>query len=117
MLTLSRGGGSPQVASEVPLVRYAADMAEHAEGIAERIAERRRVSFDARAELYDEVRPAYPDVLAADVLERAAPGRTARMLEIGAGTGKATLVFAHRGAVIVALEPGPRMAAVLRYLL
>jgi SAM-dependent methyltransferase len=78
------------------------------------IDEQRRVSFDARAELYDAVRPAYPDALAADVLARAAPGRAARVLEIGAGTGKATLVFARRGATVVALEPGPRMAAVLR---
>ncbi len=78
------------------------------------IDEARRASFDARAELYDAVRPAYPDELAEDVLGCAAPGRAARVLEIGAGTGKATLVFARRGAAILALEPGPRMAAVLR---
>jgi len=80
----------------------------------EEIDEQRRLSFDARAELYEAVRPAYPEALADDVLERAAPGRTARVLEIGAGTGKATLVFARRGAAVTALEPGPRLAAVLR---
>src|SRR4051812_41998026 len=72
--------------------------------------EARRVSFDARAELYDAARPAYPDALADDVLARG--GR--RVLEVGAGTGKATLVFARRGASIVAIEPGANMAAVLR---
>jgi len=72
--------------------------------------EARRVSFDARAELYDAVRPSYPDALVDDVI--AYGGR--RMLEIGAGTGKATVVFARRGASIVAIEPGPSLAAVLR---
>lgn len=74
------------------------------------IDEARRVSFDARAELYDAVRPSYPGALADDVIARG--GR--RMLEIGAGTGKATVVFARRGASIVALEPGASLAAVLR---
>jgi trans-aconitate methyltransferase len=74
------------------------------------IDQARRVSFDARAELYDAVRPSYPDALADDVLSRA--GR--RVLEIGPGTGKATVVFARRGASIVAVEPGASLAAVLR---
>lgn len=74
------------------------------------IDEARRLSFDAGAALYDAVRPSYPDVLADDLLATA--GR--RVLEIGAGTGKATVVFARRGASIVAIEPGPSLAAVLR---
>jgi SAM-dependent methyltransferase len=74
------------------------------------IDEARRLSFDARAALYDAVRPSYPEALAEDLLATA--GR--RVLEIGAGTGKATVVFARRGASIVAIEPGPGLAAVLR---
>ena len=70
----------------------------------------RRVSFDAAAALYDAARPSYPDLLADDLLATAGH----RVLEIGAGTGKATLVFARRGASIVAIEPGPNLAAVLR---
>jgi SAM-dependent methyltransferase len=76
----------------------------------EQLDEARRTSFDAHAELYDAVRPSYPDALADDVIARG--GR--RVLEIGAGTGKATRVFARRGASIVAIEPGPNLAAVLR---
>jgi SAM-dependent methyltransferase len=75
------------------------------------IDETRRVSFDSRAELYDAARPSYPDALADDVI--AIGGR--RVLEIGAGTGKATVVFARRGASIVAIEPGASLAAVLRH--
>jgi SAM-dependent methyltransferase len=74
------------------------------------IDEARRVSFDTRAERYDTARPSYPDALADDVISIG--GR--RVLEIGAGTGKATVVFARRGASIVALEPGASLAALLR---
>jgi SAM-dependent methyltransferase len=37
-----------------------------------------------------------------------------RVLEVGAGTGKATALFAQRGAAVLALEPDPAMAAVAR---
>src|SRR3954463_1654193 len=74
------------------------------------IDETRRQSFDARATLYDAARPSYPEALARELLATA--GR--RVLEIGAGPGKATAVFARQGASIVALEPGLRLADVLR---
>ena len=41
-------------------------------------------------------------------------GPRLRALEVGAGTGKATVAFAARGLEIVALEPSPEMAAVAR---
>ncbi len=43
---------------------------------------------------------------------RPAPGDP--ILEIGAGTGKATLAFARRGLSLRCLEPGERLAALLR---
>ncbi len=70
--------------------------------------------FGEIAEDYDRVRPGYPDGLIDDVLDYsglAGSGRSA--LEVGAGTGKATVSFAERGVPIVALEPDPAMAAVL----
>jgi SAM-dependent methyltransferase len=73
--------------------------------------ETRRTSFDRSAELYDAARPSYPEALADDLLARTG---ARRVLEIGAGTGKATRVFARRGCAITAIEPGARMAAVLR---
>ncbi|HEU4730714.1 MAG TPA: class I SAM-dependent methyltransferase [Kofleriaceae bacterium] len=77
----------------------------------ETIDEARRTSFDHRAELYDAVRPSYPVALVEDVLARCSPRR---MLEIGAGTGKATVLFARAGRELVAIEPGANLAAVLR---
>ena len=74
------------------------------------IDEGRRTSFDHNAELYDAVRPSYPAGLVDSLLARCAPQR---MLEIGAGTGKATVLFARAGCELVAIEPGANLAAVL----
>ena len=75
------------------------------------IDDARRTSFDRAAELYDRARPSYPDALIEHIAARV-PGR--RVVEIGAGTGKATEVYARHGYDVVALEPGANLAAVLR---
>ena len=73
-----------------------------------------RTSFDRNAELYDAARPSYPEALVDEVVGRSGIPRGGRILEIGAGTGKATLQYARRGYAILALEPGTNMAVVLR---
>jgi SAM-dependent methyltransferase len=70
-----------------------------------------RLVFGEVAEDYHAARPGYPDALFDDVVA-AAGGRCA--LEVGAGTGKATQPFAARGLDVLALEPSPEMASVLR---
>jgi SAM-dependent methyltransferase len=76
--------------------------------------DKRRLSFGGVAELYDRSRPSYPRALVDDVLEFAGAGPGDRALEVGAGTGKATALFAQRGLRVVALEPSAEMAAVAR---
>lgn len=71
----------------------------------------KRTSFDRFASQYDAVRPSYPAAVIDDVLARS--GAT-RALEVGAGTGKATVWFGQRGLDIVAFEPGANLAALLR---
>jgi SAM-dependent methyltransferase len=78
------------------------------------IDEASRTSFDRSAELYDAARPSYPEALVDEAVARSGIPAGGRILEIGAGTGKATVPFARRGYAIVALEPGGNMAAVLR---
>ena len=70
--------------------------------------------FGEVAEQYDAARPSYPDGLYATVIEYGGlrPGDAA--LEIGAGTGKATMGFVARGLAVHALEPSAEMARVLR---
>ncbi|MCT2589099.1 class I SAM-dependent methyltransferase [Streptomyces sp. N2-109] len=69
--------------------------------------------FGEVAEMYDAARPGYADAMVAEVLGYAALGDRAAV-EVGAGTGKATLLFAAHGVPLVCVEPDPRMAEVLR---
>jgi SAM-dependent methyltransferase len=72
----------------------------------------RRLLFGEVAELYDENRPAYPSALIDDLIAGLPAG--ARVLEVGAGTGKATTMVAARGVPVLAIEPSRGMAEVLR---
>ena len=73
----------------------------------------RSLAFGAVAEAYERFRPGYPDELVDLVMTLAGrPVRTA--LEIGAGTGKATRLFAERGIAVTATEPDDAMLTVLR---
>jgi SAM-dependent methyltransferase len=67
--------------------------------------------FGEAADSYDRVRPGYPGVMVDEILAEAGAGP---VLEVGAGTGKATRLFAERGADLTCVEPDARMAAVLR---
>jgi SAM-dependent methyltransferase len=72
----------------------------------------RRLAFGAAAEEYDLIRPGYPAALVNAVLAHCGgPGASA--VEAGAGTGKATRLFAIRGLRIAAVEPDPAMAGIL----
>ena len=73
----------------------------------------RSMSFGAVAAAYERFRPGYPAELVDTVLRYARqPIRTA--LEIGAGTGKATRLFAERLITVTATEPDGAMLAELR---
>jgi SAM-dependent methyltransferase len=77
------------------------------------VQERAR-SFDAVAELYDELRPRYPSALFDDLLALSDAPDAPEVLEVGTGPGVATLPLAERGCRIVGLEPGSHLAAVAR---
>jgi len=74
----------------------------------------RKRSFDAAARLYDEFRPGYPEPLFDDLVELSGIPEGGRILEIGPGTGQATLPLARRGFSILGLELGASMARVCR---
>ncbi|MCX4745523.1 class I SAM-dependent methyltransferase [Kitasatospora sp. NBC_01287] len=71
-------------------------------------------TFDEEAELYDRARPGYPPRLYDDLAALAGAGCGSRVLEIGCGTGQATVPLAARGCRITAVEAGARMAEVAR---
>jgi SAM-dependent methyltransferase len=73
------------------------------------VDEARRTSFDHQAARYDAIRPSYHPGVVGELA-----GLGTRVLEVGAGTGKATELLARAGFAITALEPGAQLAAVLR---
>jgi SAM-dependent methyltransferase len=70
--------------------------------------------FGEVAAMYDEVRPGYPDELL-PALTAYHGGVPASVADIGAGTGKCTELLLKLGAPVTAVEPDPRMAAVLAH--
>ena len=70
-----------------------------------------RDGFDEVAELYDRIRPGFPDHLF-DELAAALPPSPA-VVEVGPGTGQATKGLVARGAKVTAVELGAHLAAVL----
>ncbi|MBL7254936.1 class I SAM-dependent methyltransferase [Paractinoplanes lichenicola] len=68
--------------------------------------------FGEVAALYDDVRPGYPEAVREMIEDYG--GAPESIVELGAGTGKGTELLVGLGAPLTALEPDPRMAAVLR---
>jgi SAM-dependent methyltransferase len=74
--------------------------------------ERLRETFGSVAEQYDRARPEYPAAVFDDLAELAALAPGSRVLEIGPGSGKATLELARRGYTVTGVELSPELAVV-----
>jgi SAM-dependent methyltransferase len=77
------------------------------------VSERAR-SFDAAAAAYERYRPEYPEPALRWVVDRLGLEPGARVLDLGAGTGKLTRGLAALGLDVVAVEPGAAMLEQLR---
>ena len=75
---------------------------------------RLRATFEEVPELYDRARPGYPPEVFDDLIGLAGLAPGARLLEIGCGTGKATVPLAERGFEVVCVELGEGLARVAR---
>jgi SAM-dependent methyltransferase len=73
-----------------------------------------RRTFNEDPELYDRRRPGYPDELFDDLAALAHLGPGSRVLEIGSGSGKATVPLARLGYRVTAVELGAELAMVAR---
>jgi SAM-dependent methyltransferase len=76
--------------------------------------DRLRATFDGAALLYDQVRPGYPEELFDDDVSISGIPSGGRVLEIGCGTGQATVPLARRGYGVLCVELGENLAAVAR---
>ena len=73
-----------------------------------------RLVFGEVAQQYQDARPTYPDGLYDIIAELSGIGPGDQVLDVGAGTGKATESLLARGYDVTAVEPSTEMAAVLR---
>jgi SAM-dependent methyltransferase len=73
-----------------------------------------RATFEEVPELYDRARPGYPVEVFDDLARLARLPEAARVLEIGCGTGQATVALAERGYRITCVELGEQLAAFAR---
>jgi protein-L-isoaspartate O-methyltransferase len=71
-------------------------------------------SFDVFANNYHSVRPGYPTPLFEDIKNQCGIDGNSRLLEIGAGSGIATVELAKLGCHVVAIEPGAHLAAIAK---
>lgn len=84
------------------------------EGAHPHFSDEQRLAFGRVAELYDRARPSYPATTIDALVQHCGLSPGSRVLEVGAGTGKATELLAARGLVVTAIEPSADMAAVAR---
>ncbi len=77
-------------------------------------SDEQRLAFGRVAELYDRARPSYPAAAIDALLEYGGLVPGSRVVDVGAGTGKATELLAARGLDVTAIEPSAEMAALAR---
>lgn len=76
--------------------------------------EHQRRTFERTAAEYDRYRPTYPEVLFEEIRAYADLAPDDRILEVGCGTGRATVYLAAWGNQLLAIEPAEAMAAITR---
>jgi SAM-dependent methyltransferase len=83
-------------------------------GLSPESAAELRGGFDADAEAYQRTRPVCPPEMFDDLMDRAGLAPGSRVVEIGCGTGQATVPLAERGLAVTAVELGASLAALAR---
>ena len=73
-----------------------------------------RTTFEQAPQLYERARPDYPAQIFDDLVALARLPHAARIVEIGCGTGQATLPLAERGYRVTCIELGQQLAAFAR---
>src|SRR5690606_3603475 len=93
---------------------HSVDMARHDGAMVEQNRRDLGRVFNDVPELYDRIRPGYPDQLFADLVSITGGDEPVSVLEVGCGTGQATRSLAALGWSVTAVEAGVDMAAVAR---
>ena len=70
--------------------------------------------FDRAAQTYEAMRPGYPAAVYNDIFRYRPIDGTSRVVEVGIGTGQATLPVLETGCTLTAVEPGANLAGMCR---
>ncbi len=70
--------------------------------------------FDSAVSLYDRMRPGYTDELYKAVFDYVSIGENSRAVEVGSGSGQATLPVLRTGCAVTAVEYGENFSQMLR---
>ena len=73
-----------------------------------------RTTFGDVGQLYDSVRPSYPEPIIERILSYSQIERNGKIIEVGCGTGKSTIPFAVRGFDMTALDISEKLIAIAR---
>ena len=68
-------------------------------------------AFNGKEEYFEKSRPDYPEELITTIINKANLTAGSKLLEIGAGSGRATKLFADFGFEMLCIEPGAELAA------
>lgn len=71
-------------------------------------------TFDTVAAAYDKYRPTYPEELYGEIFNYISLDDRSRTVEVGIGTGQATLPILKTGCSVTAVEPGMEFSAICR---
>lgn len=71
-------------------------------------------TFNTEVQKYDKMRPGYVPELYDDVLHYAPVGQSSRVVEVGIGSGQATLPVLQTGCRLIAVEYGANLAELCR---
>lgn len=77
-------------------------------------AKQERETFGGISQIYDEARPSYPKILIDDIIAFSTVKKGDSVLDIGCGTGQATLLFAEQGFSVTGLDLSGEMIAVAK---
>ncbi len=67
--------------------------------------------FNLAADYYDRYRPSYPSEIIEQLINKTGIAKGSELLEIGAGSGKATELFKEKGYNICCIDPGKDLVA------
>lgn len=84
------------------------------ESLGDNLARHVRGGFNLAAEDYQRTRPVCPPQMFDDLIRYARLSAGSRVIEIGCGTGQATVPLAERGLAITAVELGSDLAGIAR---